>query len=474
MYLKINKMKKYYSLFLSLIFFNSIHAQISLWGLTELGGANNMGVVFEFNVQSNTITKKIDFAGATNGQQPAGSLAKVYTGKLYGMTQLGGASLVGEIFEYDHQTNTLTKKIDFNGSNGSRPSGSLLEVFKGKMYGITYIGGNNNMGVLFEYNHGTNVLTVKHHFDGMLTGKNPRGSLIKAVNGNLYGLTYKGGTNDEGVLFEYDAVNDTIYNRYNFGGVNGVNPWGSLCQAANGKLYGMTELGGTNNEGVLFEYDTLAKVFTKKIDFDSATSGRYPLGSLISATNGKLYGCASWGGANDDGVLFEYTPGASSVTKLHDFDLLTSGQYPYGALLQASNGKLYGLTKNGSVTNDGILFEYNITTSTFSALSSFANTNGSKPSYTQLLELPTIIGIEENEANNLMAVYPNPTTGEFYLELKANCKVLITDVLGNQIYSDVHSVGREKIDLSKESTGIYFVIVTSENKSATKKLIINK
>ena len=467
-------MKKYFLFFPLFTFFSSIQAQISLWGMTEIGGANSMGVVFEFNVQSNTIAKKIDFAGSLNGQQPAASLAKAFNGKLYGTTQLGGTNLIGEIFEYDNQTNTLVKKIDFNGTNGSRPSGSLLEVFKGKMFGMSYIGGSNNMGVLFEYNVGTNVHTVKHDFDGLLTGKNPKGSLLNTIGGRVFGLTYRGGVNDEGVLFEYDAVNDTIYNRYNFGGANGINPWGSLCEASNGKLYGMTELGGVNNEGVLFEFDPTTNSFAKKVDFDSASSGRYGIGSLISASNGKLYGCVSWGGVNDDGVLIEYTPGATSVTKKHDFDLLVSGSYPFGALIQATNGKLYGLTKNGGTTNDGVLFEYDYNTSVFTKKAEFNGANGSKPSYTQLLELPTVIGIEESEENKLIAVYPNPNAGLFAVELKNSSLVIVSDVLGREVYSKQHSLGKVFIDLHSQTNGMYLLRIISDGNLFEKKIVLAK
>ncbi len=47
------------------------------------------------------------------------------------------------------------------------------------------------------------------------------------------------------------------------------------------------------------------RVFTKKIDFDGLNNGSNPYGSLIEADNGKLYGMTKFGGTGN-GVLFEY------------------------------------------------------------------------------------------------------------------------------------------------------------------------
>ena len=60
----------------------------------------------------------------------------------------------------------------------------------------------------------------------------------------------------------------------------------------------------------------------------------------------KLYGMTGRGGSNDAGVIFSFDPAASTYTKLMDFDY-ANGRYPYGSLVQASDGKLYGMTSEG-------------------------------------------------------------------------------------------------------------------------------
>ena len=43
------------------------------------------------------------------------------------------------------------------------------------------------------------------------------------------------------------------------------------------------------------------------------------------------------------GVIFSFDPSSSTYTKLKDFDDVNGGD-PYGSLMQASDGKLYGMT----------------------------------------------------------------------------------------------------------------------------------
>ena len=80
-----------------------------------------------------------------------------------------------------------TKKYDFTGAGGSNPYGSLV-ANNAKFYGMTYSGGVNDKGVIFEWNPATNAYTKKYDFDGT-NGSNPYGDLA-LKGGKFYGMTF--------------------------------------------------------------------------------------------------------------------------------------------------------------------------------------------------------------------------------------------------------------------------------------------
>lgn len=356
-----------------------------LYGLAGSGGANSQGTLFEFNLSTNTFTKKIDFNG-TNGETPYPGFVKVANGKLYGMTNGGGISSVGVIFEYDVTTNTLTKKLDFvydavtgKALNGMVPTSNFTLASNGLLYSTTSQGGATGEGVIFEYNSSTNAFTKKIDFNARPNGGFPLGGLVRASNGKFYGMTQIGGANDEGVLFEFDPTGNVFTKQYDFSATSGNYPNGSLAAAPNGKLYGMAANEGSLGYGTLFEFDPATNTFTKKIDFDN-TNGRDPQGSPFLASNNKFYGMTNNGGANGDGVIFEYDPATNTLTKKIDFEFNT-GSEPYGDLIQATNGKLYGMTREGGDNGNasGTLFEYDIATNTMTPRVNFSALNGEDP-----------------------------------------------------------------------------------------------
>jgi uncharacterized repeat protein (TIGR03803 family) len=165
-----------------------------------------------------------------------------------------------------------------------------------------------------------------------------------------------------------------------FDNTNGSNSWGSLMQASDGRLYGMTNGGGSNFAGVIFSFDPSSSTYTKLKDFDN-TNGAFPFGStLVQASDGKLYGMTNGGGSGGYGVIFSFDPSSSTYTKLKDFDN-TDGANPNGNLMQASDGKLYGMTYQGGSGGYGVIFSFDRSSSTYTKLKDFNYTNGANPYY---------------------------------------------------------------------------------------------
>jgi uncharacterized repeat protein (TIGR03803 family) len=169
------------------------------YGLTSFGGANNRGVIFEWNPSTNIYTKKIDFSNAEGGKPYGNSSLTPYNGKFYGMTVGGGANDKGVIFEWNPSTNIYTKKMDFDGLNGSYPAISLT-LLNDKFYGITNMGGIDDLGVIFEWDPHTNIYTKKMDFIGI----NPGGHIsnLTLSGGKFYGMNFNSGANSIGCIFE--------------------------------------------------------------------------------------------------------------------------------------------------------------------------------------------------------------------------------------------------------------------------------
>ena len=309
-----------------------------------------MGTLFEYDYATNSLNVKNHFDGAANGGNPVSALKQVSSGKLYGTTSYYGLYNKGTIFEYNILTESFTTKINFDSASiGSYPSGAFLETTSGKLLSVTISGGANDKGVLYEYDTLTNTAIKKLDFDSITIGSTPWCGLTQLANGKIYTVASLGGKNDGGKLLEYDLDQNIFTYTYDFAGIDGEEPNGSLIKASNGKLYGMTRLGGEYGAGTIFEVDPVALTTVIKHSFD-VTNGANPLGSLLEASNGKLYGMTQYGGPFGEsgymGVLFEYDPTTDVFTKKYEFDY-TNGANPRGSLIQASNGKLYGMTTNG-------------------------------------------------------------------------------------------------------------------------------
>jgi uncharacterized repeat protein (TIGR03803 family) len=350
-----------------------------MYAMTYQGGANNYGIIFSYNPSTNIFSHKIDFDGSNNGSNPYSTFVQGPNGNLYAMTYLGGSNNFGTLFEYDINANSIDKKLDFNGSsNGRNPFGNLT-LANNIFYAQTPYGGSNNAGTIFSFDPSNDTYSKKIDLSSGPQGRLPFGSLMVASNQTLYGLTYQGGISNAGVLFQYNPNNSKYTKKLDFNSaVNGSNPYGDLCLAQNLMLYGMTFQGGSHNAGVIFEFDPKKKKFTKKIDLESSIHGKNTYGSFVQAKNGKLYGMTYQGGAYDYGTIIEYDPLKDTCIKRHDFDG-NNGRNPYGNLIQASNGKLYGLCPYCGNDDYGILFEYNTNSHTFSKLLDFDSSTGTNP-----------------------------------------------------------------------------------------------
>ncbi len=342
---------------------HAILADNSLFYGIASGGFGSFGsVIYEFDPFTNEFNIAHDFFDPVTHQNYSadeGFLLQASNGKLYGVTQHGGTSGDGQLFEFDIYTRECQYKVEFEAATkGEVPVGGLFEASDGRLYGVTYEGGTNGLGVLYVYDPSINMFAVLKHFNGLGNGAHPYGGVVQAANGILYGLTINGGTQDEGVLFQYDIGSNSLSKLHDFNGsVDGANPEGIVLQASDGHLYGLMSAGGPSGKGGIFMYDISQDLFVKKMDFNGS-NGDSPHGSLIEYES-SLWGMTSYGGVNNKGVLFRYDPSGDQYFKLLDFYGEDYGESPTGSLTLGPDGTLFGQTNmGGAYSTSGIMFEY--------------------------------------------------------------------------------------------------------------------
>jgi len=344
-----------------------------LYGTTLGGGEYGRGTIFKATA-AGKLTTLYSFCAeksCLDGSTPVAGLLLANNGNFYGTTTAGGAYNNGTVFKTT-STGTLTVLYSFCHAttcpDGEAPFAGLIQGSNGNLYGTTEYGGahadGGQGGTVFEITPG-GILTTLYSFcaeKNCLDGSRPFGELIQAANGNFYGTTYRGGTNNLGTVFEITPAG-TLTTVHSFDGTDGELPVAGLVQAANGNFYGTTMEGGADAKGTVFEI-TPAGALTTLHSFD-ITDGGYPYAPLIQATDGNFYGTTySYGNApNAEGTVFKITP-AGTLTTLHNF-LGTDGDHPYAGLLQATNGTFYGTASAGGADNDGTVFSLSVGLSPF-------------------------------------------------------------------------------------------------------------
>lgn len=339
----------------------------NFYGTTYSGGANGEGTVFEIT-PAGTLTVLHSFGSQTNdGTRPYAGLVQATNGNLYGTTYSGGANGYGTVFQITPD-GALTTLYSFcalaNCADGADPAAGLIQANNGNFFGTTFGGGTNGDGTVFEITT-TGKFTTLHSFD-LSDGAFPNAPLVQAANGNFYGTTSAYGANFYGTVFQITAGGQ-LSTLANFDWTNGAYAYDGLVQATNGNFYGTTTEGGTGNNGTVFEI-TSSGTLTALYSFCSLSNcadGEIPFGALIQATNGDLYGTATEAGAAGEGhfgTTFQITP-TGALSTLYNFCSLsgcTDGEQPEAALLQATNGTFYGVTAEGGASGDGTVFSLSL------------------------------------------------------------------------------------------------------------------
>ena len=289
------------------------------------------------------------FAGGADGRHPNG-LTRGRDGRLYGTTQAGGASDAGTIFQLDASARPNVFYSFTGTADGDRPNGGLVQSADGRLFGTAYGGGTNGFGTVFAAgtNGQLNTLFSLDHTNGVL----PTAGLVLGTDGNLYGTAYEGGIFHYGAVFRL-TTNGSFETLFAFGLINGGFPHSMLTQSMDGNFYGTTYKGGIYGSGTVFKMLPNGALTT--LASFNTTNGAFPLAGLTESSGGTFYGTTTYGGAFGLGTVFRLTRAGSS-SNLVSFTGGTDGGHPSAALVQGSDGNLYGSTADGGAFGDGTVF----------------------------------------------------------------------------------------------------------------------
>ena len=229
-----------------------------LYGATSAGGANGYGTIFTITL-AGALTTLYSFSNDDSAnpeglvQADPGGLVQAANGNLYATTTFGGANDQGSIFQIT-PAGALTTLYSFKGIDGIQPYGTLVQASDGNLFGTTqYQGSSTGDGTIFKVTP-AGVLTMLHRFDGT-DGAYPNGGLVQAANGDLYGTASSGGAYDWGTVFKITPAG-ALTTLYSFCASidlgycdDGQKPEAGLLKASDGNLYGITILGGANDKG---------------------------------------------------------------------------------------------------------------------------------------------------------------------------------------------------------------------------------
>lgn len=325
---------------------------------TTINGVENQGQGTIFKITpSGTLTVLYTFcamSGCPDGQYANGGLVQATDGNFYGTTMRGGATNEGTVFKIT-PAGALTVLYSFCPkpcSFGRIDPNPLIQGADGNFYGTTLLGGRYAYGTVFKITPGGTLTTLYSfcvHGYPCTDGESPSAALVQGADGNFYGTTTAGGAYNGGTFFKI-TPSGTMTKLHDFDGrtKEGVSPAAALIQATDGNFYGTMSLGGANTVGTVAKL-TPTGMQTTLYSFCSlpyCKDGSFPSGALIQASDGNLYGATSGGGGNGRGTAFEITL-SGKIRTLYYFcseSNCADGYYPNGALVQDTNGKFYGTT----------------------------------------------------------------------------------------------------------------------------------
>ena len=295
-------------------------------------------------------------------------------GNIYGTTVLGGDHGSGTVFQLSPTPNGWVQNVLYSftgGADGGEPYKGVSVDRQGNLYGTAVTGGSGSCeggcGVVYKLTNsgGTWTQNVIYAFTGGADGSGPGARVTVDGSGNVYGMTPTGGTYGAGTIYKLHPHGGSwmfqVIHTFT-GGADGSNGSAGRMLLSQGQLYGAATSGGLYGAGVVFKLMPTAVGewdFKKLYSFHGQPDGSFPYGALLRAPAGNVYGTTYYGGANGIGAVYELAPRPTGEWKeriIYSFQNGSDGNSPISNLVHDSAGNLYGTTSEGGL-GSGTIFK---------------------------------------------------------------------------------------------------------------------
>ncbi len=351
------------------------------------GFRGGMGAVYELT-WGRTV-RVISRTAREEGSLPLWGVVRDREGALYGATLEGGnlhcfgrlgCGTVFRLRPFGAGFEKSTLHRFSGGEDGAEPTSGLTRDLHGGLYGTTASGGGTGCGgvgcgVVYKFTPAGDRYreTILYRFRGGADGRTPSGGVVRDDDGDLYGVTARGGEgcfdSPTGCGTVYELVPSRFGYRklvlYRFLGSaagDGAIPGPRLTRRADGTLYGTTGAGGTGTCrdggcGTVFELAVSGSTFRERVlaSFEPAAGRVPPEPSVLLLRDDELYGTTNAGGPftsyffpHGCGTAFAlHLPGGARRV-IHVFrGPPRDGAAPAGGLVMGAGGSLYGATARG-------------------------------------------------------------------------------------------------------------------------------
>src|SRR6202790_161504 len=210
--------------------------------------------------------------------------------------------------------------VTFTSPLGSQPDTRPVLGPDNTVYGMTFDGGANGNGVIYRFDLESKQYTVLHTFSALDAngnnedGANPGVALTRGPDDVFYGMASFGGQNGNGTIFKITTSGEfTVLHTFsaldaNAQNEDGANPLRTLVIGEHGSLYGTTRLGGQNTCGLKPNVVEVVHDFGGLNSNGDNSDGANPIARLTLGHDGTMYSTASNGGMNGNGVVYRIRP----------------------------------------------------------------------------------------------------------------------------------------------------------------------